>query len=107
MKHNHHEIFILAIHSRQKLHVVFYSKKDEMYVTRECAPFDFGPKAREKSQVNRYHFWDFLSPSGPHTESLEASQIQSISLIEESFDPGAIVHWAPNWHIQRDWGQYS
>jgi hypothetical protein len=107
MKHDHHEIFIAAIHGRQKLQVDFYSKKDETNVTRICAPFDFGPKAREKSQVNRYHFWDFFSPSGPHTESLEASQIKSICIIEELFDPGAIVRWVPNWHVQRDWGKYS
>jgi hypothetical protein len=107
MKHQQHEIFISAIHNKQMLQVVFYSKKDEMKVTRKCAPFDFGPKAREKSQINRYHFWDFSSPSGPHTESLEASQIQSISLVGDLFDPGTIVSWTPNWHIKRDWRQYS
>lgn len=111
MKHLNHEVFISAIHSKQKVQVTFFSKKDEMYVTRKCVPLDFGPKAREKSQVDRYHLWDFLSPSAPHVESLEADQIRSISLVEESFDPGAIVrtfhNWTSKWHIRRDWGQYS
>jgi len=107
MKHSHHDIFISAIHDKQKVQVVFFSKKDEMTVIRQCAPFDFGPKAREKAQINRYHFWDYLSPSGPHTESLEANQIQSISLAGESFDPAAIVKWTPIWHVPRNWGQYS
>ena len=34
MKHRHHDIFISAIHDNQKVQVVFYSKKDEMTVTR-------------------------------------------------------------------------
>lgn len=107
MKHIHHDIFISAIHNKQKVQVVFFSRKDGLIVTRSCAPFDYGPKAREKAQINRYHFWDFLSPSGAHTESLEASQIQSISLVGESFAPSEIVNWSPNWHVVRDWGQYS
>jgi hypothetical protein len=115
MKHSQHETFISAIHSRKKLQVVFYSKKDGTYVTRKCAPLDFGPKAKEKIPVDRYHLWDFLSPSGPHTASLEADQIRSISPVEEIFDPGEIVlkireknpTWIPQWHIRRDWGQYS
>jgi hypothetical protein len=107
MKHRHHEIFISAIHNKQKVQVAFFSKKDEGIVTRMCAPFDFGPKAREKAQINRYHFWDYSSPSGAHTESLEASQIQSISLAEESFEPSEIVKWVANWHVARNWGQHS
>jgi len=107
MKHAQHDIFISAIHGKNKLHVIFYSQKDGIQVARVSAPMDFGPKANDASQIDRYHFWDFTSPSGPHTESLEASQIQSISQLDETFDPADFVKWRPNWHIQRDWGRFS
>ena len=107
MKHAHHSIFVAAIHSKNKLQVTFYSKKDQMQVTRVSAPMDFGPIAKETLKIDRYHFWDFTSPSAPHTECLEASQIQSISLLDETFDPKYFVSWTPNWQVQRNWGQFS
>lgn len=107
MKHAQHDIFIAAIHGKNKLCLTSYSQKDDMQVTRVVAPMDFGPKSNETSQVDRYHFWDFTSPSGPHPESLEASRIQSMSQLNEAFDPADFVTWRSKWHIQRDWGSFS
>jgi hypothetical protein len=107
MEHSQHDVFIQAIHSKNKLQIVYYSAKDDMDVARDGAPMDFGPHARFHDQDDRYHFWDFTSPSGPHTTPLEAEQIRSIERLDETFDPAEFVTWEPQWHIPRDWGSFS
>ena len=107
MQHQQHDAFIKAIHAMRKLSIAFYSAKDNCIVTRTVAPMDFGPHARFKDKSDRYHAWDFTSPSGPHTEPLEANQIQSIETLVETFEPSDFVTWAPKWHIPRDWGSLS
>jgi hypothetical protein len=108
MQHTQHALFIQAINTKNKLSITFHSAKDSADVTRIVAPMDFGPHARFKDKSDRYHVWDFSSPSGPHTEPLEASQIRAMKLLDETFDPASFVKWTPiHWHIQRDWGQFS
>ncbi|MCF7817766.1 MAG: hypothetical protein K9M54_07775 [Kiritimatiellales bacterium] len=107
MKHRDHEVFTNAIHSLNKVQVRFFSQKDGADVTRTCAPMDFGPKAKENPPKDRYHCWDFSSPSRPHTESLEAEHIHSITLLDEKFKPEEFMQWQPNWHVPRDWGSFS
>ncbi|PCE33593.1 hypothetical protein BZL54_05030 [Burkholderia ubonensis subsp. mesacidophila] len=107
MKHAQHDIFISAIHSKNKLRVTFHSQKSGTTVTRDSAPMDFGPRTNDAIRIDRYHFWDFTSPSGPHTESLRADQIQSIFCLNDVFDPADFVTWRTNWNIHRDWGRLS
>ena len=107
MQHPQHALFIQAIQDKKKISITFHSAKDGMDVTRIGAPMDFGPHARFKDKSDRYHVWDFSSPSGPHTEPLEASQIRSISLLADQFDPADFVTWTPKWHVPRNWGQLS
>ena len=107
MQHPQHALFIQAIQDKKKISITFHSAKDGMDVTRIGAPMDFGPHARFKDKSYRYHVWDFSSPSGPHTEPLEASQIRSISLLADQFDPADFVTWTPKWHVPRNWGQLS
>lgn len=107
MRHSQHETFLKALHGLHKVRIVFFSNKDKADVTRISAPMDFGPKAKEQPPIDRYHFWDFTNPSNPHTESLEATQIRSIFLLNETFEPADFVKWTPKWHIPRDWGRFS
>ena len=107
MQHPQHALFIQAIQDKKKISITFHSAKDGMDVTRIGAPMDFGPHARFKDKSYRYHVWDFSSPSGPHTEPLEASQIRSISLLADQFHPADFVTWTPKWHVPRNWGQLS
>lgn len=102
-----YEEFIDAIHNKKKIRVTFYSKKDETYVTRLCAPMDFGPHARFPDKGDRYHIWDYEGSSGPHQAPLDPEQIQSIDVLDEEFDPSEFVTWETNWFIPRDWGPYS
>ena len=107
MQHEHHNVFIGAIHAKQKVQVTFFSAKDQKNVTRTGAPMDFGPHARFSDKTPRYHLWDLTSPSGPHTEPLEAKHIRAIELLPETFDPADFVTWTPKWHVPRNWGAYS
>lgn len=107
MEHKDHADFIAGIHQRKKMVVRYFSNKDQKYVIRKVAPMDFGPKSGEASGIDRYHVWDYESPSKPHPASLDPSQIQSFTVLEDQFDPAEFVTWKTNWHVKRDWGEYS
>lgn len=104
------EIFTQAINTKSKLQVTFFSKEDNTFLTRLCAPFDIGPSNRNRDKVDRYHFWDYDSDTGSHTLSLIDEQVTDIKILDEKFEPSKIITWnfKPNsWHLQRDWGNYS
>jgi hypothetical protein len=65
--HISHSIFAGAIERKLKLRITFFSKEDRQFLTRVCAPMDYGPSRRAKDQRDRYHMWDYDSDSGkPH-----------------------------------------
>ncbi len=99
--------FLEALHSKKKVQVKFYSKEDDTTIIRVCAPMDFAPNRRAKDKTNRLHFWDFTSDVGGHTLSLLLSQVRSIEILGDSFDPSEFMKWEPNWLEPRDWGSYS
>lgn len=101
--------FITAIKAKKKVIVTFNSNKKGTLV-RTCAPMDYGPSSRFKDGLERYHFWDYFPDDGkaPHPLPLLHKNIQSLEVLEESFDPGEFVKWSPtSWHVPRDWGQHS
>lgn len=100
------DLFIKAIHSKNKLKLTFYSKKEQISVVRTCAPLDYGPSVRAKDGLNRYHFWDYGGASGPHSLCLLETQVERIEVLSETFSPDFIT-WPTSWMIPRDWGQYS
>ncbi len=92
--------------------MTFVSKEDAgLYLTRTCAPMDYGPSRRTKDRSDRYHFWDYDSdsPGGRHTLSLLPGQVVSIEEADEHFNPAEFVTWDPpyDWFYPRDWGQFS
>jgi hypothetical protein len=102
-----HEEFIRAIHGKKKVRLDFFSQQDNSYVTRICAPMDYGPSRRSGvDSKNRYHLWDYESADGPHPLSLKADQIRDIQITNEMFEPD-FVSWTPNWFVSRNWGAYS
>jgi len=96
-------IFVAAIHSKNKVRVEFYSKDDSSVITRVCAPMDYGPSRKFKDGIDRYHLWDYDSDNGPHTLSLPDNQISKIEVMDDSFDPKEFVTWPENWIIPRNW----
>jgi hypothetical protein len=101
------EDFISAIHNKNKIRITYFSKKDNGYVTRLCAPMDIGPHKRFPDKGDRYHVWDYDGSNGPHPSSLEPDQIRSIEALDEDFDPSEFVTWETDWTIARDWGRCS
>ncbi|WP_436904818.1 hypothetical protein [Acinetobacter johnsonii] len=104
--------FLNAINEKRRVKVVFYSKEDGMNIERICAPMDFGPSRKFKDGLDRFHLWDYYPDQGkkPHPLPLTPSQIVSITLMAEHFDPAEFITWnvkTSPWHYSRDWGQYS
>lgn len=100
-------VFIKAIHTKSpvKVKVNTYEKG---LIDRHCIPFDFGPSNHFKDKSERFHFYDLNSPDGKHNLSILPEQLISIEALNETFDPATYVTWKPiNWHVKRDWGNYS
>lgn len=99
--------FIAAIHSKSKVRVTFFSKKDAHNLSRVCAPMDYGPSRKAADKSDRFHMWDYESDTKNHTLSLLPDQIQSIEVLAEQFDPAEFITWQTNWFVPREWDQYS
>lgn len=98
--------FFSALQSTNLVELTFNSK-EKGELTRKAAPMDFGPWARSSSDEVRYHFIDLDSDSRAHPLSITPDQVICINELEEKFSPEKLVHWQPNWHCTRDWGDYS
>lgn len=82
--------------------------KEKGMVVRKCIPFDFGPSSRGTDKTDKYHFYDLTSPDGSHNLSIPSSQVITIKILNETFNPADYVTWKKiDWHIKRDWGIYS
>jgi hypothetical protein len=102
-----HDAFINAIQTKNKVKLVFFSKKDNSDQERTCAPMDYGPSRRSGSDgQNKYHFWDYDSDSKQHTLSLGSEQIKSITVLREKFDPKTDFEFDISnveWFVPRNW----
>lgn len=82
-----------------------YSKGE---IKRKAVPFDYGPiQSGKRAGEISFNFFDVDSPSGPHTFSPTPENLLEIELLDETFDPADYITWDTNWHIARDWGEYS
>jgi hypothetical protein len=99
--------FIGAIHARRKVRIKFFSKEDGTYITRVCAPMDYGPSKRALDFRNKFHVWGYESGDKPNPLALDGSHIEEISVLDETFNPAEFVTWdlkASPWIVKRDWG---
>lgn len=102
------EIFLNAIHSKNKLIIKFYSKEDGCVLTRTVAPYDYGPSRRYKhNKEDRYHFHDYDSDKKQHTLSITPEYLRNLEFLDEKFNPDDLVTWVPDWIVPRDWGNKS
>lgn len=102
--------FVAAIHSKNKIRLTFYSRRDGSQIVRTCAPMDFGPSRRATNKEARYHLWDYDSDTKSHTLSLLPNQVVSMQVLPETFDPAGFVTWSTTtspWFVARNWGPYS
>lgn len=98
--------FIQAINEKKVVKLEFNSK-EKWNSIRMCIPFDFWPSRKFKDWLDRYHFYDLDSPEWSHNLSILPSQIISISVTDEIFNPEDYVKWTPNRFIKRDRWIYS
>lgn len=101
-----HSIFIQAIHDRLIV-TLCCDSYEKGHIVRKCVCFDYGPSRKYKDGLDRYHFFDLDSPDGKHNLSILPSQVISVTLTNENFEPSTYVTWTPNWFVKRDWGVYS
>lgn len=99
--------FVGAIHSLNKVRITFHSKEDGAPLSRVCAPMDFGPSRRAHNKDDRFHSWDYESDQKNHVLSLLPSQVISIEVLDDQFDPSEFVTWQPDWFVTRNWGAHS
>jgi hypothetical protein len=108
--HADHQIFLDAIAAKRQLLVRFFSKKEARELSRRCAPLDFGPLRGSVDAEPRYQLWDLEGKRKPLNLPLVASDVLSMTPLDETFDPAAIITWAfkPNaWAIPRDWAEFT
>lgn len=100
------DTFIKAIHEKRMLKVKVNSIEKGI-ILRKCIPFDYGPSRKYNDKQNRHHFYDLDSPNGSHNLSILPSQLITIEILDETFDPKDYITWQPKWIVSRDWGNFS
>lgn len=104
------EQFKWAIRFKRMVDVEFYSKEDDRWLSRRCAPLDYGPSSHAREKSDRFHLWDTSSDEKPHVLSLLPAQIRWMDILAETFDPHTIVTWNTTkspWTVPRNWGEHS
>jgi len=107
--HAAHQVFLDALFAKKRLSVKFRDEKGRE-VTKICAPLDYGPLRGAADQSDRYQLWDLEGRRKPLNIVLGDDDLLSLTALEETFDPAAIITWSfkPNsWKLPRDWAEYS
>ena len=102
--------FIEAIHARKKVRIRFFSKGGGTYITRTCAPMDYGRSRTALDFRNKFHILDCESGDKPNPIALDRSHIEELLVLEEMFNPAEFVTWdltVSPWLVKRDWGTQS
>jgi hypothetical protein len=111
--HAAHPIFLEALATRRRLSVRFLQGKEgteRRELVRVCAPLDFGPLRGAASRGDVYQLWDMEAKRKPFNLVLAEADIVSMTPLDETFEPSAIITWAfkpKAWHVARDWGEFS
>lgn len=107
--HSDHQVFVDALVAKKRLAVHFRDKEGRM-VTRTCAPLDYGPLRGATEQDDRYQLWDLEGRRKPLNITIRDVDVESFTVLDETFDPADIITWAfkpKAWRLPRDWGQFS
>lgn len=105
-----HQLFLDAIATKRRISVRFNHPKERREMVRTCAPLDFGPLRGSIDPEPRYQLWDLDARRKPFNVALRAGDILEMKLLDETFDPSAIITWAFKagaWAVPRDWAEFS
>lgn len=98
--------FIGAIHARRKVRIRFFSKEVGAYITRTCAPMDYGRSRSAVDFRNKFHILDCESGDKPTPFALDGSHIEELLVLNETFNPAELVspdQIQSSWIVKRDW----
>ncbi len=100
---NHCE-FIGAITDKKMIHVRFHSERDQETVDQVCAPLDYGPETENPVVSNRYWIWDtWDDDTASRPIGLLKSQILSVNVLEQTFNPASFGTVFRDWSVPRTW----
>lgn len=85
--HIDHEIFEQGIQNTRKLRLTFYDDKRKFNFTRLSVPIHYRPPTAKGDSSDCYFFWITDSDTDRHILRLWPSQIVSMDLTEEAFEP--------------------
>ncbi len=108
--HAEHQTFLDALHSKNRMVVRFFNRKEKRELVKTVAPMDFGPLRGALDAQPRYQFWDLLGKRKPLNIAVLAEDIREMKVEEGTFDPAEIITWTfkPGaWAVERDWGSFS
>jgi len=98
--------FYEAIKQKRLVEMKYLYKGES--ITRTCVPFDYG-MFRKRPYRECFHAKTIGVRGGDYTLHLEPSDVESIKMLEESFNPKDYVKWSSpyRWRLPRNWGEYS
>ena len=108
--HADHPAFLEAIAGKRRLLVKYFHRKEKREREQVCAALDFGPLRGAEANVDYYQLWDLEAKRKPLNRAVLPADIISMKLLEETFDPAAIITWTfkPGaWTVPRDWADFS
>jgi hypothetical protein len=85
--HIDHDIFVQAIQNTRKIRLTFYDDKRKFNFTRLSVPIHYRSPRTKSDCSDCYYFWIPEADTNRHFLRLLPSQIVSMDLTEEAFDP--------------------
>jgi len=93
--HSDHHIFVRAIKDKKKVLLDYFDEKIKLNFAKLCVPVHYKSSRTEGGDLDCYYLWDSGGKIGERFLGLSPSQIISMELTEETFDPQKIISMEP------------
>lgn len=89
--HCDHDIFVRAINEKRKVILNYLNDEHKLNFAKLCVLLYYRPSRIKRSEFECYYLWDLEDIAGKHFLRLPPSQIVSMELTEETFDPEMFI----------------
>lgn len=89
--HHDHDIFVRATKDKRKVLLDYFDDKHKLNFNRLCLPVYYSQAQTEGDNLDCYYLWDLASGKDKRFLGLPPSQIVSMELTEEAFDPAEFI----------------
>jgi len=89
--HSDHSIFVLGIQKRRKIKLTYFDNEIKLNFTKLSIPLHYRSPRAEGDYSDCYYFWVPEADADKHFLCLSPSQIVSMDLTDEAFDPGKLT----------------